>query len=84
VAHVVTKRIHVCSFSAVQMPKGKALTYESFREAVLAAGRFSVFEATETDRSASLYTALCRDPEIETDISCGYPWTIVRRRSLAD
>lgn len=75
-------RTHICSFDGVPDAKKAAREggYEGFREAVLKAGRFSVFEATENNRMASLYGRLCRDPEIETDISCGFPWTKVRRR----
>lgn len=40
------RAIHVCSFEAVSIPRGRKLNYDTFCEAVLAAGRFSVFEAT--------------------------------------
>lgn len=75
-------RVHIDSFEAVDLPaKGRRkMTYAQFREAVLKAGRFSVFEATASDWSAGMFTALCRDPEVETDISCGFPWTLVRLR----
>ena len=71
--------IHICSFSAVTIPRRTHLTYEILKEAVLKAGRFSCFEATETMKRAELYTTLCADPEIET-WDLGYPWTGVRRR----
>ena len=78
----MSRAIHVCSFSAVDLPRGEALTYESLRDAVLRAGRFSAFEASANQRVADLFTRLCADPEIETDItSVGYPWTLVRRRT---
>ncbi len=70
--------VHICNFDAVELPRGAKGNYAEFRKAVLKAGRFSVFEATENQRVAGLYTTLCRDPEIETDISCGFPWTRVR------
>lgn len=41
-------------------------------------GRFSVFEATENQTIANTMTRLCRGPLIETDNSCGYPWTKVQ------
>lgn len=70
---------HVDSFSAVELSKDDAKSnYAIFRAAALKAGRFSTFEASENQRVAGLYTMLCRDPEIETDQSCGYPWTRVR------
>ena len=53
--------------------------YEDFREAVLRAGRFSVFEATEAPRAARLYDRLCADPEVEVVLQ-GFPWTGVRKR----
>ncbi len=73
---------HVCSFTAcptvaAQMP------YEEFRAAVLRAGRFSAFEARETQRAAKMFTRLCADPWIDTDKSCGYPWTVVQARCEA-
>lgn len=73
-------QVIVCSFSAVEELKGKKLTYENLKAAVLRAGRFSVFEATETDKKARLYTRLCQDPELEIENE-GYPWTRVRRRA---
>jgi len=74
--------VHIDSFEAVDLPsKGrKRMTYAQFRDAVLKAGRFSCFEATDSDWSAGMFTALCRDPEIETDLSRGFPWTLVRLR----
>ena len=74
-------RIYLDSFSETDHLKGKRLTYEAVKAAVLQAGRFSVFEATETPQRARLFDRLCQDPEIETDhTSCGFPWTLVRRR----
>lgn len=74
---------HVCSFEGVPNAQEAYRTggYVAFKEAVLEAGRFSAFEASANDKMAKLYTALCRDPEVETDISGGYPWTKVRRRT---
>jgi hypothetical protein len=40
-------------------------------------GRFSIFEATEKQTNAGTLTRLVRDKFIETDTSCGYPWTLV-------
>ncbi|TLX15969.1 hypothetical protein [Rhizobium sp. MHM7A] len=38
-------------------------------------GRFSVFEATDNDTIAATVDRVIRRGYIETDISCGYPWT---------
>ena len=74
-------RVHIDSFEAVELPKQKRrMTYAEFRAAALKAGRFSVFEATASDWSAGMFTALCRDVTVETDTSCGFPWTLVRER----
>lgn len=71
------KRIYIDSFQAAPTVT-RNTTYADLKRDVLAAGRFSVFEATENNFAASLYTRLCEDPEIETDKSCGFPWTSVR------
>ncbi len=68
----------VDSFEAVRLTKADLADYEAFKAKVLLAGRFSAFEATENRRKAALFTRLLRDPEVITDISCGYPWTMVR------
>lgn len=69
--------LHVCSFEAVG-PIKRGATYEGFKAMALKAGRFSVFEATATDRAAVLYTRLCADPAVEIDNSTPYPWTTVK------
>ncbi len=74
-------RIYVDSFDSSGHLVGRKRTYESVKAAVLEAGRFSVFEATATQADAHLFTRLERDPEIETDRSCGFPWINVRRKS---
>ena len=71
-------RVVLCSHSAVDMPPRKD-GYAAFREAVLKAGRFSVWEATESKANAKLFERLCRDPEIVTE-PLGFPWTKVVRR----
>lgn len=73
--------VHVDSFEAVATLKGKSLTYENLKAAVLRAGKFSVFEATATAKHAKLYTQLNNDLEIELDNeSVGFPWTLVKKR----
>lgn len=76
------KGLHICRFDSADNLVGKKRTYESVKEAVLAAGRFSVFEATSSTRNAALFDSLCRDPELET-FSLRYPWTGIRRRPSA-
>jgi hypothetical protein len=72
------RKTHICSFQAG--PDVKEHTqYEEFRAAILKAGKFSSFEASDTRRSQRLYTMLCHDPEVET-FDLGYPWTGVRQR----
>lgn len=71
-------RVRGCSFEAVDAPPVRA-GYAAFREAVLKAGRFSVFEATQSARRAKLYERLSRDPEIAL-LPDGFPWTRVRLR----
>ena len=68
--------VHICTFQAVDTPTRKT-RYEDFRAAVLAAGRFSVFEATANQTSASMFDRLCRDPAVVTN-TVGFPWTEVR------
>lgn len=77
--------IHVCRFDTTGDLVGKDRTYEKIKAVVLQAGRFSVFEATETRRNAALFTRLCRDPELEILRDAdgfAFPWTGVRRRRV--
>lgn len=69
--------VHICSFEAVAPVRQRA-SYEEFREAVLAAGRFSVFEATATQVSARRYDRLERDPAVRIT-RLGFPWCRVER-----
>jgi hypothetical protein len=76
-------KVHICRFDSADHVKGRKRTYAAVKAAVLAAGRFSVFEATATARDAQLFTELGRDPEIETlhdEQGFNYPWVGVRRR----
>lgn len=75
-------RVSVCSFEAVEIGPAERRDYEAFRSAVLLAGRFSVFEASATQRIARFYARLCRDPEIETK-PVGFPWTTVKLKEAA-
>lgn len=75
------RAIYIDSHNAVGGVRQR-MGYPAFRAAVLKAGRYSIFEATATAWRARLFDTLVKDPTIETDISCGYPWTLVRRRSV--
>jgi hypothetical protein len=77
------KHVHVCHFSSADHLRGRKRTYESVREAVLKAGRYSVFEATETSASAALFTRLDKDPTLER-FEMGYPWIGVKLRATPD
>jgi hypothetical protein len=74
------RAIHICRFDSAEHLTGRKRTYEAVKAAVLEAGRFSVFEATANQRNASLFTRLCRDPELET-FDMWFPWTGIRRRA---
>jgi ribosomal protein S27E len=65
-------------FDSVSDLRGKDRNYKNIKAAVLAAGRFSVFDV-QTKRDGQIFTQLCNDPEIET-FDMGYPWTGVRRK----
>lgn len=71
--------IHVCSFDGGPDVTRKT-TYEEVRTAVLASGRFSVFEATETPHAARLYSRLMRDQTLEITRKA-FPWTAVRLKT---
>jgi hypothetical protein len=74
--------IRLCSFDSADHLTGRERTYTTVKAAVLEAGRFSVFEATQDARSAKLFTRLCHDPELETfQNPPEFPWTGVRLRA---
>lgn len=70
-------KVYIDSFEAVDDIR-RNTPYEVFRDAVIRAGKFSTFEASDTDWKARMYTKLCHDPSVTTDKSVGYPWTLVR------
>lgn len=71
----------VCSFASADHLVGKKRTYSTVKEAVLVAGKFSVFEATSSTKNATLFTKLCKDPELET-FELPFPWTGIRRKEI--
>ncbi len=74
------RAIHICSFEAVEYPR--PLTYDGLKAAVLEAGKFSVFEASEKPTRARMYNRLMKDPELEIT-KLGFPWTAVRRKATS-
>jgi hypothetical protein len=73
------RSVHVCSFSSADHLLGRKRTYAAVREAVLKAGRYSVFEASESKANAALFTRLDKDPTLER-YELGFPWIGVRIR----
>jgi hypothetical protein len=74
---------HICCFEAVgfKAPRKGPVDYAAFRAAVLKAGRFSVFEASESPRLSRLYNRLEFDPELKlTRERLGFPWIEVALR----
>jgi hypothetical protein len=74
----MSKSVHVCSFDVTS--DLKKLTYGTVKERVLAAGRFSVFDATRSQKMARIFQALESDPEIVCT-RIGFPWIKVERKS---
>ena len=56
--------------------------YAALKATVLAAGRFSCFEATSSMRAAHMFTRLCEDPDLEV-VELPFPWTGIRKRTPA-
>lgn len=71
-------RWHICQFDTTEHLRGKKRTYEAVKEAALAAGRFSAFEASDHPHE---FNRLVRDPEVVTDHTMGYPWIGIRRKA---
>lgn len=70
----------VCRFTACDdTPAPK--NYRQLKGRALSAGRFSVFEATATMTSATWFSRLAKDPEIEL-FDLDFPWTGVRRKEM--
>jgi len=70
-------RIYIDCFDSAGYLRGRARTYEAIKVAVLEAGRYSVFEATETRENARLFHQLHHDSEIEI-VDMAFPWVGVR------
>ncbi len=71
------KLVHLCRFDTtfdIRKP-----TYDKIKAEVLKAGRFSVFDATQSQIRASLFTRLERDPELVLT-RVGFPWIKVERK----
>ncbi len=76
-------RVFVDNFASADHLKGRKRTYETVKTAVLEAGRFSIFEACESQRNARLFGRLMKDPELEHWLM-GFPWTGIRRKVVAN
>lgn len=72
------KAVFLDRFDTVSDLRGKNRTYKNIKEAVLKAGKFSIFDI-ETDKDGRMFTRLYKDPEIKI-FKMGYPWTGVRRK----
>ena len=72
--------IYICDFSSGldDMPRKDQRDLAKVLRVLEQCGRFSVFEATDNQTIATTMTKLCRSYLIETDNSCGYPWTMVK------
>lgn len=70
---------HLCRFDSAEHLVGKKRTYAAVKEAVLSAGRYSIFEATDSPRNAGLFNDLDRDPELER-FRLPYPWIGIKRK----
>jgi len=68
---------HLCRFDSTAHVKRP--TYEKIKAAALEAGRYSVFEATQSMRNARWFMQLDKDPEVER-FELAFPWIGVRRR----
>ncbi len=69
----------ICNFDSSGNLEGRKRTYKTVKAAVLEAGRFSVFEATQDMKSARIFTKMNKDPEIEI-FDLPYPWIGVRKK----
>jgi hypothetical protein len=76
----MSERMFVCRFETTEGIS--KLDYVAVKEAVVKAGRYSVFEATASAMAAKCFTHLDRDPELLIDRSLPYPWVGVRLKPL--
>lgn len=72
--------VFICDFSTGidELPRKDQRDIAKVLRILDKCGRFSVFEATANQTIARTMTTLCNGPLIETDNSCGYPWTMVK------
>ena len=76
----MSNAIFICGFSSGldDMPRKDQRDIAKVLRVLERRGRFSVFEATANQTIATTMTKLSRGDLIETDNSCGYPWTTVK------
>ena len=73
------RAVHIDRFDSASHLTGRKRTYETVKAAVVEAGRYSVFEATDSNANAALFMRLDRDPELER-FDLPYPWIGIRRK----
>jgi len=76
------RNTYICSFSgsAFDSLSGRdRRDYAAVKAAVLADGRFSAFDATDTAALARIFDRMEHDPEVEMDHGQSYPWICVKR-----
>lgn len=66
-------------FSTADHLPQRTRTYEDVKAAVVKAGRFSAFEASD---DPGVFNRLCRDPELIVDNTATYPWVLVKLKVL--
>jgi len=75
--------IYTDAFSSADHLRGNKRTYASVKEAVVLAGRFSIFEATNTRKDVALFGSLHHDPEVKV-YDMQYPWIGVQRKQAEE
>ena len=68
--------VHICRFDTTSDVKP---TYESIKARVIEAGRFSVWDATQSRKRAKMFTRLEHDPDLVLT-RVGFPWIKVELR----
>lgn len=76
----MSNAVFICDFSSGldDMPRKDQRDIAKVLRVLDKCGRYSVFEATDNQTIATTMTKLCKSDLIETENSCGYPWTMVK------
>lgn len=75
----MTSRIIVDCFDSAGHLAGRKRTYKTIKAAVLAAGRYSIFEAMADLKAARMFTRISKDPDVE-HYELPFPWIGIRRK----